>query len=154
MAEILAAENKVQAALDKYAVVAETYRVRGETGRATRVIQQVLRLSPLDVSHARLAHRLLVEQHKIDEALQQFCDLADTYYRLADLESARNTYADASILAQQHNMAAGDWRVRLLHKMGDIDLQRLNWREAQRGVRADSRPGARRRQPPGPRWST
>jgi tetratricopeptide (TPR) repeat protein len=49
---------------------------------------------------------------------------------LADLETARNTYADALILAQQNNLSK-DLRVNLLHKMGDIDLQRLNWREAQ-----------------------
>ena len=50
---------------------------------------------------------------------------------LADLESARSTYADALILAQQNNASPTSGRVRLLHKMGDIDLQRLNWREAQ-----------------------
>ena len=130
MAEILTAENKIQAAIDKYAVVAETYRARGELGRATRVMQQVLRLSPLDVSMRSWLIEMLVEQGSIPEALQQFGDLADTYYQLADLEAARTTYADALILAEQHN-AAPEWRVRMLHKMGDIDLQRLHWREAQ-----------------------
>jgi tetratricopeptide (TPR) repeat protein len=130
MAEILTAENKVQAAIDKYAVVAETYRARGELGRATRVMQQVLRLSPLDVSMRSWLIEMLVEQGHITEALQQFVDLADTYYQLADLESARTTYGDALILAEQNN-AGPEWKVRLLHKMGDIDLQRLHWREAQ-----------------------
>jgi tetratricopeptide (TPR) repeat protein len=130
MAEILASEDENQAALDKYAMVAQTYRIRGEPVRAARIIQQALRLSPLDVSMRAWLIGLLVEQKKIEEALQQFSDLADTYYRLADLESARNTYADALILAQQNNMG-GEWAVRLLHKMGDIDLQRLNWRAAQ-----------------------
>jgi tetratricopeptide (TPR) repeat protein len=130
MAEILTAENKTQAAIDKYAVVAETYRARGELGRATRVVQQVLRLSPLDVSMRSWLIEMLVEQHNIPEALQQFVDLADTYYQLADLESARRTYSDALILAEQ-NQAASEWRVRMLHKIGDIDLQRLHWREAQ-----------------------
>lgn len=130
IAEILAAEDKPQAAIEKYRAVAETYRIRGELTRATRITQQVLRLSPLDVSMRSWLIELLVEQHKIEEALQQFADLADTYYQLADLETARNTYADALILATQNNLAK-DLRVHLLHKMGDIDLQRLNWREAQ-----------------------
>jgi tetratricopeptide (TPR) repeat protein len=130
MAEIWAAEDHNQAALDKYSMVAQTYRIRGEPVRAARIIQQALKLSPLDVSMRSWLIGLLVEQQKIDEALQQFSDLADTYYRLADLESARNTYADALILAQQNNMG-GSWAVQLLHKMGDIDLQRLNWRAAQ-----------------------
>ncbi len=131
MAEILTAENKTQAAIDKYAMIAETYRVRGELVRAARITQQVLRLSPLDVTMRSRLIELLVEQHKIDEALQQFFDLAETFYQLADLESAHNTYTDALILAQQNN-AGTAWSVKLLHKLGDIDLQRLNWHEAQR----------------------
>jgi tetratricopeptide (TPR) repeat protein len=130
MAEILAAENKTQAAIDKYAMVAETYRVRGELVRAGRIAQQVLKLSPMDVSMRSWLIEILVEQHKIDDALQQFFDLAETYYQLADLESAHNTYADALILAEQNN-AGTAWTVKLLHRLGDIDLQRLNWHEAQ-----------------------
>jgi tetratricopeptide (TPR) repeat protein len=130
MAEILTAENRVQDAIDKYAAVAQTYRIRGELTRATRVTQQVLRLSPLDVTMRAWLIEVLVEQGKLEDALQQFVDLGETYYQLADLESARSTYADALLLAQQHNLAK-TWSVTLLHKMGDIDLQRLNWREAQ-----------------------
>jgi tetratricopeptide (TPR) repeat protein len=130
IAEILVAEEKPQAAIEKYRAVAETYRIRGELTRATRITQQVLRLAPLDVSMRSWLIELLVEQHQIEDALQQFADLADTYYQLADLEAARNTYADALILAQQNNLSK-EWRVNLLHKIGDIDLQRLNWREAQ-----------------------
>jgi tetratricopeptide (TPR) repeat protein len=130
MAEILTAEGKTQAAIDKYAMIAETYRARGELVRAARITQQVLRLSPLDVTMRSWLIELLVEQHKTEEALQQFFDLAETFYQLADLESARNTYADALILAQQNNVAP-EWSVKLLHKLGDIDLQRLNWHEAQ-----------------------
>src|SRR5258706_13951113 len=110
-------------------MVAKTYRMRGEPVRAARIMQQALRFSPLDVGLRSWLIGLLVEQQKFDEALQQFSDLADTYYRLADLESARNTFADALILAQQNHLG-GEWAVRLLHKMGDIDLQRLNWRAA------------------------
>jgi tetratricopeptide (TPR) repeat protein len=130
MAEILTAENKTQAAIDKYKMIAETYRARGELVRAARITQQVLRLSPLDVAMRSWLIGLLVEQHKTEEALQQFFDLAETYYQLADLESARNTYADALMLAQQNNVGPA-WSVKLLHKLGDIDLQRLNWHEAQ-----------------------
>ncbi len=131
MAEILVAEGKTQSAIDKYTAVAQTYRIRGELARATRIVQHVLRLSPLDATIRSWLIEMRVEQGKIPEALEQFMDLADTYYQLTDLDAARTAYADALLLAEQHSVAA-DWRVRLLHKMGDIDLQRLNWRDAQR----------------------
>jgi tetratricopeptide (TPR) repeat protein len=130
MAEILTAENKPQAAMDKYTMVAKTYRVRGELVRAAQVSQQVLRLSPLDVSMRTWLIEVLIEQRKFDEALQQYFELAQTHYQLADLESARHTYAEALLLAQKNGLDSS-WSVRLLHKMGDIDLQRLNWHEAQ-----------------------
>ena len=131
MAEILTAENRVAAAIAKYSMVAETYRIRGEPIRAARIMQQALRLSPFDVPLRNRLIELLVAQRQTEEALSQFMDLADTYYQLADLESARNTYADALLQAQQPGVNRS-WSVRLLHKMGDIDQQRLNWRDAQR----------------------
>ena len=130
MAEILTADNKLEAAVEKYLAVAGAYRIRGELARATRILQQVLRLSPLDVSVRSQLIELLVAQRKYAEALEHFVDLADTYYQLADLESAHNTYSDALLLAQDHDLEQA-WGVRILHKLGDIDLQRLNWREAQ-----------------------
>src|SRR5574337_60661 len=55
MAEVLIAENRPEAAAVKYNVVAESYRVRGEATRAARLLQEVLRLNPLDVEvRARL----------------------------------------------------------------------------------------------------
>ena len=131
MAEILSAENKPQAAIDKYSAVAETYRIRGEPARAARMMQRALQLTPLDVSMRTWLIELLVQQGKVNEALQQYHDLADTYYQLADLEAARNAYSEGLLLAEKQRSGA-DWRLRLLHKIGDIDLQRLNWREAQR----------------------
>jgi tetratricopeptide (TPR) repeat protein len=131
MAEILLAENKPEAANAKYSAVAESYRMRGEHGRAARIMQEVLRLSPLDVNVRTQLIGLLAEQGKIEDALQQYLDLADTYYQLADLETARDTYADALQLAQRSKVNRS-WQVRILHQIGDIDLQRLALREALR----------------------
>jgi tetratricopeptide (TPR) repeat protein len=130
IAEILVAEQKQDAAIAKYATIADAYQIRGETLRAAKIMQQVLRLSPLDVKMRTKLIELLMEQGQSDEALNQYLDLADTYYQLADLESARTTYAQALTLAQKSTTPT--WSVRILHAMGDIDLQRLSWREALR----------------------
>jgi tetratricopeptide (TPR) repeat protein len=128
MAEILVAENKTEAATAKYKVVAETYRIRGEAGRAARLMQQVLKLNPVDMEARTRLISLLNDQGRTDDALNQYLELADTYYQLADLDAAREKYTEALRLAQQSN--ARPWAAKLLHHIGDIDIQRLAWRDA------------------------
>jgi tetratricopeptide (TPR) repeat protein len=131
MAEILTAENKQQAAIAKYLAVAETYRSRGQPFRAARIMEQALRLTPMDIPLRRRLIQVLVEQGKMLQAVQQQYDLADTYYRLTDLAAARAILSEALALAERHVLGT-EWRVRLLHMMGDIDLQQLNLRSGLR----------------------
>lgn len=131
MAEILLEDNRLEAAIAKYSVVAETYRVRGDSVRAGRILSEVSRLAPMDLGvRARLID-LLVAQGKTDEALSQYMDMAEAYYRLANLDMARQTYANALRLAQRSTVDRA-WSAQILHQMGDIDMQRLDWRQAVR----------------------
>jgi tetratricopeptide (TPR) repeat protein len=130
VADILLAESRTDAAMDKLSAVAATYQARGDVARAARTLRQVLRQTPLDVDKRAWLIELLVAQGHIDEALQQYSDLADTHYQLADLDSAYTAHTAALQLAQQHHRGT-EVAVKLLHKLGDIDLQRLNWRGAQ-----------------------
>jgi tetratricopeptide (TPR) repeat protein len=131
MAEILVAENKPEAAALKYRVVAESYRTRGEAARAARLLREVLRLNPLDVGvRARLID-LLRGQGKVEEALKEYFELADTYYQLTDLDSAYGKFSEGLQIAQRSS-ADRAWSVRFLKKLGDLDMQKLAWREAVR----------------------
>ncbi|MGQ0602300.1 MAG: tetratricopeptide repeat protein [Anaerolineales bacterium] len=130
MAEILVAEGRQDMAATKYRVIAKTYQVRGEVGRAARLMQQVLKINPLDIPSRRELIELYSSAGRADEALTQYGELARTYYDLADLETARETIADALKLAQQSG--ARQASLALLHQMGDIDMQRLQWRDAVR----------------------
>ena len=129
MAEILTAENKPVAAAAKYAVIAESYRQRGEMGRAARIMQQVLRLNPLDLGVRNQLIDMYLDQGKLEDALGQYVELADAHAALADLTTGRATYADALRVAQENRLDSS-WSVRILHKICDIDMQLLNWREA------------------------
>ncbi len=131
MAEILVAENKAEAAMVKYNTVAENYRMRGEAARASKLMQEVLRLNPFDVKVRAKLIDLLVEQGKVEEALQQYFDLADTYYQLTDLDAAREKFSEGLQLAQRSSVGRS-WNVRFLKKLGDLEMQRLAWREALR----------------------
>ena len=66
----------------------------------------------------------------MDKLLNQYIDLADAYYQLADL-AARATYQAAIQLAQRTN-APKEKIVHIMHSMGDIDVSRLDLREAMR----------------------
>lgn len=131
MAELLLNEGQLQDAISKYIVVALTYSARGEPRRAIDLYRRIVQLAPMELnSRSRLIDQL-VALDKIDEALAEYVAFADVYYSLADLEMARKTFNEALKLAQQPN-ANRSWRVKILHRMADIDLQSLDWRQALR----------------------
>jgi tetratricopeptide (TPR) repeat protein len=111
--------------------MADSYRIRGDIARATKVVEDILRLSPLDTTVRGALIEMLNEQGRMEDALKQYLELADTYYQLTDLNTAYSTYAEALRLAQRSAVDRA-WSVRVLHYMGDIDMQRLALREAQR----------------------
>ena len=80
------------------------------------------------------ARRRLIEQltasGQIEATIQEYLDLGDVYYRLAELDKARDTYEKALKVAQQSNL--NNWTAEILHHTADIDLQRLDWRRALR----------------------
>ncbi len=68
---------------------------------------------------------------QIDEAINEYLELAEIYYRLAELDMARKTYTTALRLVQQAS-ADRQWNVHILQRMADIDMQRLDWKQAVR----------------------
>ena len=72
---------------------------------------------------------LLISHGEIDEALEHYLILADSYYHLAQTDQAREVYQEALRLAPR-GTPERRWEVRILHKIGDIDMQRVDWRHA------------------------
>ncbi|MCH7663188.1 MAG: tetratricopeptide repeat protein [Chloroflexi bacterium] len=131
MGELLLHQNRNQEAIQKFTTVAEAYGARGESIRAAEMYDRIVELSPLDVgARNRLIDQFLT-RGDVDKALGGYISLGETYYRLAELDMARSTYERALRLAQQSDLE-DNWNVQILHNMADIDLQRLNWRQALR----------------------
>ncbi|MBM4423394.1 MAG: tetratricopeptide repeat protein [Chloroflexi bacterium] len=129
MAEILAAQNRVEAALAKYTVAAEAYRVRGESARAVRLYQQMAQLAPMDLNiHTKLS-QMLTAQGRTAEAIRQNVEIAGIHLSLADFETARQTYSSALLLAQKPGIDKS-LAIEILHRIGDLDMQRLDLRQA------------------------
>lgn len=127
--ELLIRDGHMEDAITKFTIVANSYSVRGEAAQATSVLKRVIQLAPMDlVSRNRLIEQLTA-RGQADEAIAEYLDLADIYYRLAELDMARKAYTTALRMAQQPN-ANREWSIKILRRMADIDMQRLDWRQA------------------------
>jgi tetratricopeptide (TPR) repeat protein len=127
--EIQLKEEKQTEALAKLALIARTYRIRGETVQAAKIYERVLQINPMDVDSRTELINLLVQQGDLRSALSFYLDLADVYTQLADLEGARQTYESALMLAVRNN-ADKSWQIQLLYRLGDLYMQRLDYRAA------------------------
>jgi tetratricopeptide (TPR) repeat protein len=131
MGELLLRQERSQAAIAKFTIVANTYASRGEANRATDLLRRIVEIAPLDMKARNRLINTLIDQGQVDVAITEYLNLADAHYRLAQLDTARATYENALRLAQQGNTDPS-WGRRILHYMADIDLQRLDWRQALR----------------------
>ena len=61
--------------------------------------------------------------------LMQYLQTADAYYQLAQPDRAREVYTEALRMAPRGS-ADKAWQMRILHRMADLDVQRLDWAAA------------------------
>jgi len=127
--ELLIREGRTPEAIAKFTTVASAYSIRGEAAQACNLLKRILQFSPMDMAARNRLIEQLIARGLVDEATSEYMDLADIYYRLAELDMARKTYTTALRIAQQPN-ADRNWSVRILQRMADIDMQRLDWRQA------------------------
>jgi tetratricopeptide (TPR) repeat protein len=129
MGELLVRENHTEEAIAKFNTIAEAYSVRGEATQAAKLLRRVLQLAPMDMVARQKLIDQLVSRGQMDDAIREYLELADIYYRLAELDMARKTYTTALRVVQQAN-ADRNWNIHILQRMADIDMQRLDWKQA------------------------
>jgi tetratricopeptide (TPR) repeat protein len=127
--DLLISEDRIPDAIVKFTVVAQAYSVRGEASQATNILRRILKLAPMDLAIRTRLIDQLIARGQVDEAISEYIELADIYYRLAELDMARKTYTTALRVAQQSS-GNRTWSTQILTRMADIDMQRLDWRQA------------------------
>jgi tetratricopeptide (TPR) repeat protein len=147
MAELLIAEGRVLESVEKFMLVANSYNIRGETSQAINLLRRVTKLAPMDLSVRGMLIDLYKASGRQDDAIQQYMDLANVYYLLAELDLARQTYQSALSLSQQSS-STQKWSLQILNKLADIELQSLDWKSA---VRIFEQLRSLQPQEPGPR---
>jgi tetratricopeptide (TPR) repeat protein len=138
MADVLIAKGQLASAVSKYNITAEAYKTRGDMQRAIAIYGRALQIAPMNVALREKLIGLLIEGGLIDRALEQYIAAADSYYQLAQVDHAVEKYEEALTYAGQ-----GDpdrhWSCNILHRIGDVNMQRLDWRQAIRVYRRAKR---------------
>jgi tetratricopeptide (TPR) repeat protein len=130
MGELLLKQEHLKEAIEKFSTIAQTYRARGETVRAVKILQPLIKAAPMDLGSRTQLIALHEEMSRYDEAINEKINLAGVYYNLADLTRAREVYLDAYQLAQRTG-SNRELSLDILHNLADIELQSLDWNHAQ-----------------------
>lgn len=129
LARLLEQRGQIEGAGNKYVTVAEVYRSRGDLGRAMDAFEKAMALAPLDMALRSRLIEMLKRHGQIDRALEHSVALAESFYQLAQIEKTREKYLEALQLAPR-GTPSKQWGLKILHRIADIDLQRLSWRDA------------------------
>lgn len=131
IARLMSYQEDINRAVEKYSLISQVYILRGELLQGARMMEEALKLSPLDVELRKHLIDLLVSQDQFQQALDQYMILADNYEVFANFDQMRKVYFDALRLAARLPNSR-DWSVRILTAIADIDMKRLDWHRAQR----------------------
>jgi tetratricopeptide (TPR) repeat protein len=129
IAEVSLNMGRVDEAVRKLVAIADTYQVRGIARQAVAMYRQALKLAPMHTAVRAKLIELLISHGEIQQALEHSCILADSHHRLAQMDQAREVYQEALRLVPRIDEER-DWTVRILHKIGDLHMQRVDWKSA------------------------
>jgi tetratricopeptide (TPR) repeat protein len=110
-------------------MIGDTYNVRGDLKSAVDAYEKALALSPSDIDTRTQLIDLLLRNQQLEQAISHAITLGETYYSLAHVDMARQSYVEALTFTAQ--LPDGQqFRPELLRRIADIDMQRLDWKEA------------------------
>jgi len=129
LAEVFARQGKAEEAVSKYEAVAEAHLMRDDARKAIDVYRRALVSAPMSISVREKLIELLIESGELTLALEEYAALGESYYRLARVDDALKRYEQALRLAGRTE-APTDWKVGILHRVADLHMQRVHWKEA------------------------
>ena len=128
MAEMMISSGRVEEGVNKLITIVDTYAVRGEEQKSAEILRRVMEYTPVNVDNRTKLINLLIQTDRLDEALDQYLELAEIHRQMAQIDEARKVLAGALKLAQDINVEPTRI-VQILHQIGDIDLARLDLRQ-------------------------
>jgi tetratricopeptide (TPR) repeat protein len=129
LAELMARQDHTEIAVTKFVAIGDTCHMRGDVNGAILNYERALEISPMDLRTRKRLINILIQNNNIDSALDHYMAMGDAYSNLAEGDQARETYLEALELVPKGSADKG-WRSRLLRSIADIDMQRLDWKNA------------------------
>jgi len=129
LAEISALQGRTDAALQKCVMVAQTYRLRRQNAQAVQVYRLALQFAPLDTALRKQLIEELLVLGQVDQALEEYIQLADAHYHLAAIDECITAYQEALKLTPRSSERTA-WEARLLPRLADLYVQSFDWTRA------------------------
>lgn len=101
LAELLAKQERLTEARDKYQVLAELATARGDLVRAEGFYRHVLEISPDEVGDRSRLIDILLQQGRPEAAIEQYLGLGDSHLRAGKYAQAAEKFAEGVRLATQ-----------------------------------------------------
>lgn len=114
MGEIYERAGRPEEALAKYQLLIDTFRVRGEPEKAIDVYFRFIELSPDTINARSRLAELLRNAGRIDEAVEQSIQLANTYMRLGQANKALEEYRRLIHLSPRNPVVHSQYGLALL----------------------------------------
>ena len=129
MAELLTLQKKLPQAAEKLKVIGHTFQVRGDTEGAIGAFTKATRVLPQDLDLRQSLIELLGRENRQAEIATQYVGMGYACYRMARLEDARRYYIEGLKISQQTQVEP-ELKTNLLSHLGDLEMQRLDWKRA------------------------
>jgi len=134
LGEILGRQGRSETAAKKFTAIAETFIVREDVNGAIISYERVLDIMPLDISTRLRLIDLLKSRGQIDRSLEHYMTIGESYYQLARVPQARETYKKALKLVPRATDEKA-WHIRFLQAIADIDMEQFDWKRALNGYK-------------------
>ncbi len=128
LAEILVRQNRLDEAIQKYLIIAQLYELRGIPQRVLDIMQRLIRLNPIDINLRAKFINALIKFGNLKEALEQYLQLADILYEMADFKGAIESYRHALTLAAR--LPEKEHQALILSRLFQLYYQTMHWKEA------------------------
>lgn len=99
LAEILVKQGRLGDANAKYQTIAELCMIQGDLKRAEAMYRNALKIVPEDVGTRSKLIDLLVQQNRIEEAIEQYLELGESFARVNQVGKALEKFAEGIRLA-------------------------------------------------------